>query len=280
MFEDVKKLIEVKRPYYSLNKIKLDTDVVSASVKSEQPMENEIGGIAAAEVGRHLAILGSCALAATNSDKRKHYYLAHRASLRRIVFPENIIDSTYKVDSRARYLDKRKGVAHSRLFMDDIHVFDLEVEYHVIKEKIFNKLYKEKYLEYDASITNPYAEEFQLIQLNCQANQLSARLAPLSPQQCSGHFETYPCLPVAVLMHALSRSAGRLLGNKLGHHITYIVESADICADNLAFYDDLIYVNATFIEEIDGAYFFSCEANDGQNKCFGNMDLKLVTAIA
>ena len=280
MFENIEELIEVKRPYYSLDDIKCDANGVSALVKSEHPMENEIGGIAAAEVGRHLAILGSCALATTNPDKSKHYYLAHRASLRRIAYPESIVESNYKVDSRTMYLDKRKGVAHSRLYMDDIHIFDLEVQYHVIKERIFNKLYKEKYVEYDPSVNNPYAEEYELVNLGYKENELTAMLAPLSPQQCSGHFETHPCLPVAVLMHALSRSAGRLLSKQLGHNITYIVDSADICAENLAFYGDSVCVKVKFIEEIDGAYFYSCEANDGDNRIFGHMDIKLVANIA
>ena len=32
--------------------------------------------------GRHLAIIGSCALARVNPTKEKHYYLAHKAKLR------------------------------------------------------------------------------------------------------------------------------------------------------------------------------------------------------
>ena len=71
---------------------------------------------------------------------RSYYdYLAHRASLRRIACPESTVESNYKVDARTMYLDKRKGRAHSRLYFGDIHIFDLEVQYHVIKESIFNK---------------------------------------------------------------------------------------------------------------------------------------------
>ena len=73
--------IDVTYPYYSLRNLQLKGSDILATIQAEQPMENEAGTISAAEVGRHLAILGSCALAKDNKPKNKNYFLAYEAQL-------------------------------------------------------------------------------------------------------------------------------------------------------------------------------------------------------
>lgn len=279
MCDDIEQLIEVKRPYFSLNDFMVSDEGVTATLEREQPMENERGCMAAAEVGRHLAILGSCALAIKNPIKSKHYYLAHRAKLTRIFDPDTVGAINLKADSYTTYLDKRKGEAHSKLYSDEKHIFDLKVEYHIIKEQIFHKLYKDKVVDYEPGLNSPYAEVYKLEDIKYKFNKLEAKLGPLTPQQCSGHFDKIPCLPVAVLMHALSRSAGKLLCHQVGNDTTYKVYSADIHAENLAFSGDIVLIHIEFTGSRDGVYSYNCKAGNSRGENYGRMELKLIPDI-
>ena len=53
--------IAVCPPYFALENLSLESDnTLAARTPVHQPMHTEAGSIAVAEIGRHLAILGSC----------------------------------------------------------------------------------------------------------------------------------------------------------------------------------------------------------------------------
>jgi hypothetical protein len=240
-------------------------------------MENEMGCIAAAEAGRHLAILGSCALAHTNPNKEKHYYIAHKAKLTALSNNHND-KGPLRAVSHTKDFNKRLGKARSTLYQHLEPVFDLDVDYHVIKEKVFLKLYKDKAVEQMNFTGNPYENSFDLNNINISNHELNAQLGPLTPAHCIGHFDTIPCLPVAVLMHALSRSAGMLLANICHPEISYRVIEATIHAENLAFAGDLVNICAEKISNNDNLYFFRCVASSESGINYGYMDLTLSIA--
>ena len=104
-----------------------------------------------------------------------------------------------------------------------------------------------------------------------------ARMA-ISPPDCAGHFEGFPAVPVAVLMHALSRVAGRAFRSPGGGCPgRYRVERADIRADRLAFSDDALSLHARRLADDGGRARFDCEAWRGVERV-GSMGLWLAFA--
>lgn len=72
--------IAVQRPYFSFGRLFMGSDgTVHGEFVPEQPTEWERGLVSAAEVGRHLAILGSIAATATTEESTRVYHLATRA---------------------------------------------------------------------------------------------------------------------------------------------------------------------------------------------------------
>jgi hypothetical protein len=90
-YAEIVKLIDVERPYYALFDVTAPSTLQTARVgmpvsgkfctESAKGPEEHIP-IGVGELGRHCAVLGSIACAAANPVKRRHYYLAARASLK------------------------------------------------------------------------------------------------------------------------------------------------------------------------------------------------------
>lgn len=272
--EEIINHIEVSEPYFALNNLSLLDGRFHANISKEQPMENEAGCIAAAEAGRHLAILGSCALAHSNPKKEKHYYIAHKAKLTALN-ESSVSSANLRAVSKTQSFNNRIGKAQATLYSHSDAIFDLEVQYHVIKEKVFHKLYKSKAVGQTNTKTNPYENNFELNNINIKNNKLNAELGPLSPEHCRGHFDEIPCLPVAVLMHALSRSAGLLLSNMHPSVVSYRVLNATINAENFAFVGDLVNITVEKIVQEDSDFSFKCIASGESGITFGDMNLTL-----
>src|SRR5215207_6645645 len=82
LYSYLKDLICTSRPYYALRNLQQLTDtILQCEILVENYGHKEDSLISAAEAGRHLAILGSCVLAANNPVGAKHFYLATAASL-------------------------------------------------------------------------------------------------------------------------------------------------------------------------------------------------------
>ena len=75
----------VRPPYFALRGLRSpEPGVCVAWVEPEQPLGAEAGPIAGAEAGRHLAILGSAAIASRSPDGDQRYYLARAAHFERV----------------------------------------------------------------------------------------------------------------------------------------------------------------------------------------------------
>ena len=77
-------MIAVRPPYCALEDPVLGDGTVKATVRRSYPVKQEGGPIAAAEVGRHLAIAGAVAAATRNEKAGKHFYLARGARIERV----------------------------------------------------------------------------------------------------------------------------------------------------------------------------------------------------
>lgn len=276
MIEKILNKISVKPPYFALSNMVLEKkETLSAMVPVEQPMGNEYGIISAAEAGRHMAILGSCALSLKNPNPDRHYYLAVGAKVKKI---SNLYE-TSALFGKANivYLDKRNGIVSTKLVTENGQLlYTIEVTYKIMHHNLFEKLFNQN--KYNGPIiptfNNPYLNEIPLGKSFFENNMLKTTLGPIEPNECQGHFHEYPAVPVAVLMHSLSKAAGQLFSHKLGEkNLPYIVEEGLIKAENLAFIGDKINIVINYSESSD--FNFICRALSDKGIEYGSMELSL-----
>jgi hypothetical protein len=125
----------VRDPYFALSEVTMvGPGEVLARVPVEQAPGAEASPINAAEVGRHLAILGSCASALINPKEGQHYYLARRAKLERLHDgPRPRLEEPLWGLARAEFVEKRCTRAHTVLAdPDGLPLYSLEVDYNVL----------------------------------------------------------------------------------------------------------------------------------------------------
>ena len=279
MFNEIIKKIGVSPPYFALKHLRVEHENILADIIAQQPMGDERGSITAAEVGRHLAVLGSCSLAIDNSNSGKHYYLVYKAELINYSdsLKNNILNFVGK--SRTLRLDKREGMAVSKLFCKEGKLlYELTTSYHILKEKLFEKLFvnKKVAMPIDAVKYNPYHYEFPLKDCSFNNNRMWTKFGPLTHKECKGHFPEYPSIPVSILMHALCRNAGRNLANVLNmQYVTYSVSYAKMNAENLAFSGDVVLITVDYIESVGNQHKFECKAFSETDTEYGTLQLTL-----
>lgn len=276
MIEEILKKISVKPPYFALSNMAIETnETLSAVVPVEQPMGNEYGIISAAEAGRHMAILGSCALALQNPNQERHYYLAIGAKVKKI---SNLFEnSTLLGKANVLSLNKRNGIVSTKLITDKGQLlYTIEVTYKIMHHSLFEKLFSQNRCSNPTipTFNNPYLNEIPLGNSIFENNMLKTVLGPLEPHECQGHFHEFPAVPVAVLMHSLSKAAGQLFSHQLGKkNLPYIVEEGLIKAENLAFAGNKINIAIYYNEG--NNFNFICKALSDKGMEYGTMHLSL-----
>jgi hypothetical protein len=286
----------VRDPYFALREV---TQVGQGEVLARVPVEQEPGAeaspINAAEVGRHLAILGSCASSLVNSKEGQHYYLARHAKLERLhEGPLPRFSEPLWGAARAEFTNKRNAKAHTVLASPEGQpLFSLEVEYNVLSAPAFSRLFQGARQEmrrepraergprggspadFAAMRQNPYRNSLPLRDFTRDGECLQATLGPVRADQCKGHFALHPVLPVAVVMSGLSGLAGALLRQLLGNaSARYLVTHGEVRADNLAYAGETVTFGAHRKDVRGNDHRFYCWAAVGE-RLVGVMELTL-----
>ncbi len=197
----------VRPPYFALQQLHRAGDTLHATAPTELALGLEQAPIGAAEMGRHGAILGLCAAALTQSDDSRRYYLAHKASF--IGHPVAIEAHEVRFSARLSYLDKRKAAAQVFVRADDVLLGELSIDYTVLTENAFAWMFRSRQQlgvqtpGYDAELAGSW---------RYGQDDITFSVPEIPLAVCSGHFDAYPALPVAVLMSYLVRLGGRLVG--------------------------------------------------------------------
>jgi hypothetical protein len=248
---DIYPLICVRDPYFAFQTFDVESETVKSSLVAEHPLADEVGPIAAAEAGRHLAILGSCATAMVNPVRARHYYLAREAHIERTTASIPADARPLTAHATAKMTDKRTAQAECALFAGDGKLFTLDVSYSVLSEALFTRFYG-KYATEPDNVTplqrvNPYRSTPPIEIFDNDGRRMRGSLGVIRKEICAGHFTRFPCLPVAALMHSLSRAAGALFVRRAGMPLSYTVESAEVSAKELAFAGTRLDLEATYI---------------------------------
>lgn len=278
----------VRDPYFALSEVTVvGHGEVVAGVPVEQETEGEASPINAAEVGRHLAILGSCAASLVNPKEGQHYYLARRARLERLhEGPLPRATSLLRGVAKAEFKERRTATASTLLTSAEGQpLFSLEVDYNVLSAPAFLRLFQGARQEmrrepraerearggavdFAAMRQNPHRLPPPLRDMVRDGECLKATLGPVSAELCKGHFAMHPVLPVAVVMSGLSGLAGTLLRDLVGNaSARYLVTRGEVRAESLAYAGESV----TF-----GAHLHGVEGRDHRFYCWAAVGERLV----
>lgn len=190
--EDILKKICVSPPYFAFKKIYQYEDVLIAPIDPEQDTGNEIGEISVTEAGRHLAILGSCLFAI--EEKEKCYYLAYEANMKSLLdedstFQNNSSDQMFVAVMKSEGIEDKVG-SYGIIFKNSSVIFDLDVKYQKMKERVFKKIFKNFAVDYQPKDASPYRSfPIDLKNLKISEESLLSILPKIGVENCSGHFD-------------------------------------------------------------------------------------------
>jgi hypothetical protein len=289
---NIHSLIEVRAPYFALEQLDVrSAGIATAKVNVQQPRGRELGELAAAEAGRHLAILGSCACASLAPEAGKHFYLAHRALLVRAMSPRQVSHGPLLLQARALERDRRGASARCELRdAREQLLFELSVSYHVLSERLFHRMFAAHRRDQrerdrvdraidDATLAslrrNPYLKTLEVDLLSVSDEEGVAFLPEVRAEHCAGHFPLYPAMPIALLMHGLSSLAGEVLRARYGESVRYLVTSADVSAEQLAFAGQSLRFTAKWLTSSGDKDEFLTSATSSQGASVGEMRLVL-----
>jgi hypothetical protein len=201
-------LIAVYSPYMALHSVYKQGNSLFATFPSEAYPENEISPITITEVGRHMAILGSLAIALENPVKEVHYYLALHAGVIRHSYVESFEKELVGKVEVTKFNRREATISGDVFNQNGECIFSIVVDYSTIHYRTFERLFKEHYTpEVTVYAENPYAKGIELYDLVISEDECTASLGIVDESICPGHFHHYPALPVARLGNAFCKLA-------------------------------------------------------------------------
>lgn len=258
--------IFVSRPYYAFQEVFGNDEYLVSYITPERISNSEAGPITAAEIGRHLAILGSCIHGLGELDRC--YYLAAKARLD-ISYEDDLgklqgISKEEKLIGVCKnvYSDK-KSCRSSMIIMDQSFnvLYTLNTEYSKISDRLFKRLFSKYLLDYQKSDSSPYTNLVSSEEKEVGRNKMRCDIPVIEPYQCSGHFDSAPLLPIAINMGIIIDAAGKFLSKIVNDNsVKYIVSVADIQADSFVPISKGNYIEIDFVKvDLQNKdYHFSC----------------------
>lgn len=228
--------ISVSAPYFALSDLtETGPGIVSAIVPATPTSDPETGTMEAAQVARHLAILGSCAAALSRADNKRHHYLATRAHYTRLSSAGSVHlakDEPLHAEAIASWVDRRTARAIVKLSTtagQGLNVLD--VEYTVLAKKMFSRLHP----PVDPAVRGNKGGHSLAFEPTKTETGVTVDCGRIPESMCDGHFADYPAAPVAILMGQLCRAAGHGLAGYLGiPELRYRIEEGRVVATKLA----------------------------------------------
>ena len=207
--ESVLARICVRPPYYALNNEHVYDGLFVAEARAELPQGRALGPMRPGEVSRHGAIAGSCALALSQGDDKRRFYLATQASYRG--FP---VDAPYgtpvRFEARVAQLDKRRAQATIHAVAAGERLATLEVSYTVLTPTLFERLHAgRRRATTRLERLHPVGD----YPVRWTGDQGVRTIPRLPMNACGGHFDDFPAAPVALLMDQLAQVAESFVGS-------------------------------------------------------------------
>jgi len=229
---EISQRVKVEKPYFAFQQLWSDEDSLVGIFSSEQPLAYEAGPITAGELGRHMAIMGSCTAVALHNGS-EGYYLATKAHFIRKQNNQTAAHEKFYACARVLNLDKR-SLKVSALVWNSEPVAELICEYTILSPALFQRNFRHYANDSQtAPSCSPYKYPVPIYNLTFQHDRLDACAGPLSPLQCAGHFSGYPCWPVAIISQTAFQVTGELLIKKYGTGTRFCVLDTQLSAEKL-----------------------------------------------
>lgn len=223
--------IAVQAPYFAFTALEGEGQTIHGEFMPEQYMGHEVGVAAVAELGRHLAILGSCAAVIQGAENRT-YYLASKGKLSLFGNPHSTAGGKYRATAQVIVQNKRTlkvGVV-ATTFNGEPFAY-LDCEYIILSDALFSKTFKSYRTEpIQVPTISPYTHPIDLEYDSPSRLALTARSKPLPLGRFAGHFVEYPTWPVAIIADTVSQVMTRLLHDMLDKEVNYRVAHLDVQA--------------------------------------------------
>ncbi len=278
--------ISVSAPYFALEDLtELGGGIVAATVPAAPPQHPEIGSMEAAQVARHLAILGSCAAALAREDNKRHHYLATKAHYSRLANAGAVqpgAGEPLRAEAIASWIDRRSARALIKLSTESGHGLNvLDVEYTVLAPKMFSRLHPPLDLDPDLG-TDPDNNTDRVSSLGFDVIEtdlgVDVNCGPIPPSMCAGHFADYPAAPVAIVMGQLCRAAGRGLAGYLGiPDLRYRIEEGHVVASKLAAAGQALVLKTRYDQPVAGGHRVTGVA-EADGETVGELDVIMSTS--
>ncbi|KOH43425.1 hypothetical protein [Sunxiuqinia dokdonensis] len=261
-------LIMVESPYCILQDLKLEEDgSITAKVFNEYQPSDEGGPIAGAEFGRHIAILGSIALANALQHNHSHYFLAVRANIKREIQDAYRFDEL-KLYAKPMKLEKRKGKIYGEIYgRNNELVNTAKVDYMILEREVFSKVYErhKKENSYQNKVS-PYIKRRHLTNIVIDGHTARAEFGTILKNECEGHFRDFPALPVALIGGLFGELGYQLFKHNLPGFDTIISPRTDIKAHGLVFSGEHLHFAGRISQWIsDEAILITAEALVGDD---------------
>lgn len=207
---DLLERICARPPYFALDNIGLAGRFLHASAIAEAPPFLEQAPMTSAELGRHAAIAGSCHAALSQKDAKRRFYLAQRATCH---YTANSAPYGTPVDFTTEILSltRRELQVRAHALAAGRPLAEFTFFYTILTEATFYRLFQKRCLP-TCEHTDPYRNLLQ-VPYERGPDWAGQKIPSLPVEACAGHFESYPALPVAVLMGQLSYLAGQLVAD-------------------------------------------------------------------
>jgi len=246
--DDISQKINVQKPYFAFQQLWKDGESLVGSFSAEQPLVYETGPITAGELGRHLAILGSCSAVALHSGPES-YYLATKAHFTSKPVRQTSRHEVFYASAKVLSIDKRTLKISAKAWGDE-PIAELLCEYMILSPALFKRNFKDyANSELPDLMNSPYQKSISLNNMIIDGMKLEAFAGPLTAQQCAGHFSNFPCWPVAIISQTVFQATGELLRDKYGADSRFYVLDTKLSADKLIGADTTLTFCVEIIEE-------------------------------
>lgn len=255
----------ITHPYFALEDIAVEGERLEATAVAEAHTFFEDGPMAAAEIGRHAAIAGQCSIALAQRDDRQRFFLANAAEC-------NYVSNDAPYGTPLRFvatlasLEKRRAVARVLVTAKGKPVAEIEAKYTILPQVTFERLFRTHRIPTPPA-ANPYGT--LLSEAFDGDSDWAEQLLTIPVGHCTGHFDNYPALPIALVMGQLSYLAGQLMGTP------YRVTRGSVHANDLCWAGEKIRFSARRLGSEGDLHHYVCLAETTEKREVGRMDLWL-----
>jgi len=156
-----------------------------------------------------LSTLGSLNLATKLPIKEKNYFLAEKIRIRKISYTHPIGLLTAKVTSQLE--SSRKGKSLIEIEDDNCKIFQFEIDYYIINENSFKKLFDEYYSNENISDLNNLLPNSSIEHYS--NSEFNLTVEPFKKNHCLGHFDNYPIIPAVFITKCIMKSIFQIINS-------------------------------------------------------------------